>query len=90
MAFRRELGSGETAAITLAYLTKADVVVLDDLQARLVARQLGLRLTGTLGILLASRAAGLIDDLPKEITQLENSGFRVAPQLKRHILSMQQ
>ena len=35
---RRELGDGEMATIALAYRTAADLVVLDDLQARLVAK----------------------------------------------------
>ena len=30
MVFRKELGAGETAAITLAYKTAADLVILDD------------------------------------------------------------
>jgi predicted nucleic acid-binding protein len=57
-SLRPELGRGETAAITLAYESQADLIVLDDLQARLVAAGLGIRVTGTIGILLAAKKNG--------------------------------
>jgi len=80
-AFRKELGSGETAAITLAYLTKANLIVLDDLAARLVAASLGLKVTGTLGVLSAAHHRGLIADLSIVLDDLQASGFRIAPEL---------
>ena len=81
MAFHRELGAGETAAITLAFKTEADLVILDDLQARLVATSLELAITGTLGVLVAAFTAGVLDDLRAALTDLQESGFRIAPQL---------
>ncbi len=41
-SLRLELGRGETAAITLAYESRADVIVLDDLQTGRVASDLGI------------------------------------------------
>lgn len=81
MAFRRELGAGESAVLSLARLTKADLVVLDDLQARLVAADLGLRTTGTLGILVAAQHRGLIPSARDEAKKLQAAGFRIHPTL---------
>jgi len=81
MAFRKELGAGETAVLTLAYQSHADLVVLDDLQARLVATSLGLRLTGTLGILLAAHHEGLETDLSKAFADLRRAGFHISETL---------
>lgn len=81
IAFRRELGAGETAAITLAFKLEADLIILDDLQARLVAQSLGLNLTGTLGVLAAAYATGLLDSLETVLTELQDAGFRIAPAL---------
>lgn len=78
---RRELGPGEMAAIALAVRFMADLIVLDDLQARLVAESLGLRLTGTLGVLLAAFRAGYLADLDKAIADLQENGFHVSPNL---------
>ena len=81
MAFRRELGAGESAVLSLALITKADLVVLDDLQARLVAAELNLRTTGTLGILVAAQQRGLIPNARNEARKLQSAGFRIHPAL---------
>ncbi len=81
MAFRRELGAGESAVLSLALLTKADLVVLDDLQARLVAAELRLRITGTLGILVAAQQRGFISNARDEARKLQAGGFHIHPTL---------
>ena len=77
MTFRRELGAGETAAITLAFKLEADLTILDDLQARLVAQNLGLKITGTLGVLGAAHKAGIISDPSLTMMKLKKAGFRL-------------
>jgi hypothetical protein len=82
---RRELGPGEMAAIALAVRTKADLIILDDLQARFLADSVGLRLTGTLGVLMAAFKAGHITDVNRAVADLQASGFRVSERLVEHI-----
>lgn len=77
MVLRRELGAGETAVIALAVRTRADLVILDDLQARLVAQTQGLAITGTLGVLFAAQRAGLLADVKSMLRKLQDSGFRI-------------
>jgi len=43
------LGRGEAEAIAVASDVDADIVLLDDLRARRMARRLGLNVMGTLG-----------------------------------------
>jgi len=81
MNWRRELGAGETAAITLAVKTRADLVILDDLPARLVAQAQGLTITGTLGILLAAQEAGFVADVKELFRALQDAGFRIPASL---------
>ena len=81
MALRRELGAGETAAIILAHKTNADLLILDDLQARIVATGMGLRITGTLGVLLAAKRQNIISDLAKVIKDLQTAGFHISQAL---------
>jgi predicted nucleic acid-binding protein len=80
-SLRPELGRGETAAITLAYESQADLIVLDDLQARLVAAGLGIRVTGTIGILLAARKNGFGPAVDEALRMLEAAGFRMSAEL---------
>jgi len=81
VSLRKELGAGETAAIALALHRGADLVILDDLQARLVAQDLGLRITGTLGVLWGAHRIGLLPELDSTLNALLAQGFRIAPTL---------
>jgi predicted nucleic acid-binding protein len=57
------------------------MLILDDAQARSYALDLGLAITGTLGILIAARRQGIIDDLGPIITDLKAYNFRLPPDL---------
>ena len=81
-----QLGTGESEAIALARERRADRVVMDDLRARRVARQVGLLPIGTLGILLAARLRGEIPSLRAEIQKLQTAGFRASPALVEAVL----
>jgi predicted nucleic acid-binding protein len=81
MVLRKELGAGETAAIALAVRESADLILLDDLAARLVAAELQLNVMGTLGILLAGYSKGMLKSAHDCALDLERSGFRVSKQL---------
>ena len=87
MVLRKELGAGETAAIALAVRESADVILLDDLAARLVAEELRLNVMGTLGILLAAHTKGILKSAHDCALDLERSGFRVSKQLLDSIKS---
>jgi predicted nucleic acid-binding protein len=72
------LDAGETEAVALA-TTLADVVVLlDDGPARQRATRLGLRITGTVGVLLLAKERSLIDRVAPELDRLSTFGFRLA------------
>lgn len=50
--FPADLGPGEREAIALALETGADLVILDDQRGRWIAREKGLSVTGTVGVLI--------------------------------------
>ena len=81
MNLRRELGAGETAVIALAVRENADLVILDDLAARNVAIELGLAVSGTLGILLAAHERGFLKDVALTVDALTMVGFRVSQKI---------
>ncbi len=55
------LDAGETAALCLARELRADLVLLDERRGRAVAAQLGLAVTGTLGVLVEAALRGVAD-----------------------------
>jgi predicted nucleic acid-binding protein len=73
------LGPGESEAIALASELKADALLVDDRDARRAAKQAGLFVTGTLGVLEAAAAAGLTQLRPS-LDRLARTSFRMSPQ----------
>lgn len=56
-----DLDAGEAAAIALAVSIRADLVLVDEMRGRAVARRLGLSVVGTVGLVVMARRRGLID-----------------------------
>ena len=84
---RRDLDRGEAEAIALALQLQADWTLVDEREGRKIAKRLGLRVTGILGILLRAWHAGDLSSFPEVINQLrEQAGFRIAPALLEEIL----
>lgn len=79
------LDLGERAAIVLALATKADLIVIDDLLGRQVARLRQLRVTGLLGILDEAARQNLVD-FPEAIARLQQTSFRASAQLIQSLL----
>lgn len=75
------LGSGEAAAITLAWVHRgSSYLVLDEKRGRTIAKSLGLRVTGLLAILTQAAIAGLLD-FEDVLARLIATGFRLTPAL---------
>jgi len=75
------LDPGELAAITLAGSVRADVLLLmDDMAGRSAASELGLRSTGTLGVLRAASQKGLIE-LDRALDKLGQTNFYLPARL---------
>lgn len=83
-----DLGRGETEVLALALEREKAIAVLDDRVARRLARTLDIALTGTLGILLDAKKAGLIKSVAPLIDELEDQGFRLAARTRRAVLDL--
>lgn len=84
----RDIHRGEAEVIALAGSLPTAKLILDDLAARRHARLLGLQITGTLGVLLQAKKAGLLDALLPVVGRLEQSGFRLASSTRKDFLRM--
>lgn len=76
-----ETDAGEAEAIVLALEKKADLILLDDQEARVKARRLDLTVTGVVGVLLKAKNEGMISSLEGEIEKLQASGFWLSESL---------
>ena len=82
----RELGSGEAAVISALLENPQATGILDDRQARAVARSLGLTITGTLGVLVEARRRHIVLELAPLLAELRSLGFRLSPAVEAQAL----
>ena len=83
-----DLGPGETAVLALALERNDAIVILDDALARRHAEVLGLRLTGTLGVLLDAKRAGFVSAVTPLVDELQRLGFRLSDDTRNAVLRM--
>lgn len=80
------LDDGESEAIVLSLESGADLILLDDSDAREKARIYGLTVTGTLGVLLRAKKDRKISSLKENIIKLRESGFWVGDFVQERLL----
>ena len=80
------LDDGEAEAIALALEATADLVLLDETQAREKAALMGLPLTGTIGVLIRAKREGLVETLRPLLDQLRQESFWISESLYRRAL----
>jgi len=67
---RRDLGDGESEVIALAVEKRANLVLLDESDARRTADLYGLSKTGIIGLLIRAKQEGHIDSLKTDLDRL--------------------
>ena len=80
------LDPGEVAAIRIAEQLSADLVLLDDRDARRIAEHRGLRIAGTIGLLESAAEKGLLE-LKSAFEDLQRTNFRIDPRFLNDALA---
>jgi predicted nucleic acid-binding protein len=83
------LGKGEADVIGLASQTGLKVII-DDSKARKVAENMGLKVTGTIGVLMKAERLGLIASAQEKVKELREKGFYVSEELLEDISRFKQ
>ncbi len=83
-----DLGPGEAGVLAIAIEEPDALVILDDLLARQVAKLQGIKLTGTLGILLKAKQRGHIQAVAPLIEELQKLGFWLSNSMQQDILKL--
>lgn len=82
------IDKGEAETVVLAEELNADAVLIDDLKARKIAKFRGLKVIGTIGILLNAVDKGFINDIKPLLDKLIKQKIRISEELYEHALEL--
>ena len=80
------LDQGEASVIALALEQGISLVLIDERRGRMVARTLGLRVTGSVGVLLRAKKAGRLFSVRQCLDQMRAKGVWLSEQLRASAL----
>lgn len=83
-----DLGAGESAVLTWAYVNPGTEVIIDDLAARRCATALGIPIRGTLGIVLTAKQRGIIPSARPVLEQLRLRGMYLSDKVINQALTL--
>jgi predicted nucleic acid-binding protein len=85
---RTFLDKGEASVIALALEQEDCLLIIDEAKGRKEARSLGIKITGTLGVLLLAKEKNLINAIKPLLLQIEDTNFRISKALIDKALKM--
>ena len=77
---------GEASAIALAIELADCLLIIDDLKGRKLAKQLGLTIIGTIGVIVDAKLLGIIPSIKPLILKIKKTNFRISQQLEQLLL----
>lgn len=80
------LDKGESSGIALALERNHSLLIIDEKKGRGIAKSLGIKIIGLLGIILKAKEVGVIDKVEPIIEKLEKESFRMSQKLKSQLL----
>lgn len=86
-ALKMMIDDGEAEAIALSQEQKCRII-LDDRQARRVGQDMGLRVIGTVGILILAKKRGILSTVKPVLQNLDDIGFYISAALKAEVLRL--
>lgn len=81
------LDKGEASAIALAIEQTDCLLIIDDYKGRKYAEQLGIKITGTLGVIVDAKLSGHIESVKPLLEKIKKTDFRLTEELEKRTLA---
>ncbi len=80
------LDKGEASAIALASELENSLLIIDEIKGRKAAKEMGISVTGSLGVLIAAKNRGHIQTVKPFIEKIQKTNFRISEELIERVL----
>ncbi len=81
-----QVDRGEASAIALALEFPESRLILDDYKARKIAENLGLEITGTIGVFIIAKKRGIIKSIKPYLEKIRATNFRLSNEIEKQAL----
>ncbi|OZG72407.1 hypothetical protein BTA51_16680 [Hahella sp. CCB-MM4] len=86
----KHLDLGESEAIALSIELQSDVLIIDEVAGRAIAKKLGRNIIGMVGVLIEPKNKGHIQTVKPYLDKLRATGFRMGEDLYQQALKLSQ
>jgi predicted nucleic acid-binding protein len=83
--YKEVLDNGEASAMVLANEIEADLIIIDDGQARSFAKRIGINVTGSIGVLLLAKQNKVIPELSPYLDNIQQTNFRISEKILNEV-----
>ncbi len=80
------LDKGEASAIAFAIEQTDCLLIIDDFKGRKYAEQLGIKITGTLGVIIEAKLSGCIESVKPLLDKIKRTDFRLTEELEKRAI----
>ena len=81
-----DLDEGEESSIALSLEIDNSIMIIDDLKGRKIAEKLNLKYSGTFGLILKAKQAGIIDSVKPILDKVKKTNIRFSEKIFKLII----
>ena len=86
--FEKSIDKGEASVIMLALEIPNSIIIIDDFKGRALAKELGIKVTGTIGIIISAKNKKLIPSIKPILEKIKETNFYISKALENEALSL--
>lgn len=83
---RSSLDPGEAEVLALGFGKKFEYILVDEREARNMAKDLGMKVLGSIGVLIWGKRKGMIEEVKPLLKEMAESNFRISDELFSRVL----